>query len=161
MNDIVYLIGELTEPNPIQAEIDVPTLIKGDKGNDGDSAYQVAVNNGFVGTQEQWLASLQGNAGADGNYIWKTSTAPSTPNYTFTISNLSGPTGKSPKVGDAVFYSTYYYILTEVGTTTVKAAARTSIKGSNGSNYTITEADYNAIATVVIGMLDVAEEETY
>lgn len=31
---------------------------KGDKGDPGLSAYQVAVANGFVGTEEQWLASL-------------------------------------------------------------------------------------------------------
>jgi hypothetical protein len=28
------------------------------KGDDGDSAYTVAVNNGFVGTEEEWLESL-------------------------------------------------------------------------------------------------------
>lgn len=28
----------------------------------GDSAYQTAVENGFVGTEEQWLASLKGDA---------------------------------------------------------------------------------------------------
>lgn len=35
----------------------------------GDSAYQVAVTNGFVGTEQQWLDSLvgpQGPAGVDG-----------------------------------------------------------------------------------------------
>lgn len=30
------------------------------KGDQGDSAYQVAVNNGFVGTEDQWLATLVG-----------------------------------------------------------------------------------------------------
>lgn len=37
--------------------------------SDGKSAYEVAVDNGFVGTEAQWLASLQGPqgpAGADG-----------------------------------------------------------------------------------------------
>lgn len=29
----------------------------------GDSAYQVAVNNGFVGTEKEWLASLKGEKG--------------------------------------------------------------------------------------------------
>jgi integrin beta 8 len=38
----------------------------GTDGADGDSAYQVAVNNGFVGTEAAWLASLQGSDGADG-----------------------------------------------------------------------------------------------
>ena len=42
---------------------------KGDKGNpgaDGKSAYQVAVDNGFVGTKAQWLLSLVGQQGPQG-----------------------------------------------------------------------------------------------
>lgn len=41
----------------------------GIKGEDGKSAYQIAVENGFVGTEAEWLASLKGEKGADGkNY---------------------------------------------------------------------------------------------
>jgi hypothetical protein len=40
--------------------------LKGDKGDPGLSAYQVAVANGFVGTEAQWLASLEGTDGEDG-----------------------------------------------------------------------------------------------
>lgn len=32
------------------------------QGAKGESAYEVAVNNGFVGTEEEWLASLKGPA---------------------------------------------------------------------------------------------------
>lgn len=42
---------------------------KGDKGDDGKSAYEVAIANGYTGTQAQWLASLKGadgKAGKDG-----------------------------------------------------------------------------------------------
>jgi hypothetical protein len=35
-------------------------------GDPGDSAYQVAINNGFIGTEQQWLDFLVGPAGADG-----------------------------------------------------------------------------------------------
>lgn len=38
----------------------------GDPGPAGASAYQVAVANGFVGTEAAWLASLQGAPGSDG-----------------------------------------------------------------------------------------------
>ena len=31
----------------------------------GDSAYEVAVQNGFVGTEPEWLASLQGEGAVD------------------------------------------------------------------------------------------------
>lgn len=39
------------------------TLVKGDKGDPGDNAYQVAVSQGFSGTLSEWLASLQGSDG--------------------------------------------------------------------------------------------------
>lgn len=39
---------------------------KGDVGADGKSAYEVAVANGYSGTQAQWLASLKGADGAPG-----------------------------------------------------------------------------------------------
>lgn len=39
---------------------------KGDTGADGKSAYEVAVANGYSGTQAQWLASLKGADGAPG-----------------------------------------------------------------------------------------------
>ena len=38
----------------------------GPVGSDGDSAYQVAVNEGFLGSEADWLASLVGADGADG-----------------------------------------------------------------------------------------------
>jgi hypothetical protein len=38
----------------------------GSVGADGLSAYEIAVANGFVGTQSEWLASLQGDTGPTG-----------------------------------------------------------------------------------------------
>lgn len=38
----------------------------GGVGPQGDSAYQVAVNNGFVGTEQDWLTSLKGDKGDQG-----------------------------------------------------------------------------------------------
>src|ERR1044072_4778056 len=49
----------------------------GPAGAEGESAYDVAVDNGFVGTESQWLASLVGPEGAE------------------------GPTGPQPPLGDA------------------------------------------------------------
>ena len=37
------------------------------KGGDGKSAYQIAVDNGFVGNEAQWLASLKGDKGDKGD----------------------------------------------------------------------------------------------
>lgn len=39
---------------------------KGDAGEDGDSAYQIAVENGYSGTEQEWLASLKGADGQAG-----------------------------------------------------------------------------------------------
>lgn len=38
----------------------------GDVGTQGDSAYEIAVKNGFVGTEQEWLDSLHGKDGTDG-----------------------------------------------------------------------------------------------
>lgn len=40
--------------------------IKGSTGAEGKSAYQVAVGNGYVGTEEEWLESLKGEDGQPG-----------------------------------------------------------------------------------------------
>lgn len=42
---------------------------KGDKGDTGQSAYEMAIEQGYVGTQEQWLTSLKGEQGEDGKSI--------------------------------------------------------------------------------------------
>lgn len=41
--------------------------VSGPKGDPGESAYEVAVANGFTGTEDQWLASLKGTPGSDGS----------------------------------------------------------------------------------------------
>lgn len=41
-------------------------LIPGPKGDPGESAYATAVANGFEGTEQEWLASLQGPPGEQG-----------------------------------------------------------------------------------------------
>lgn len=48
--------------------VDVQSIkgIQGDKGETGASAYEVAVENGFEGTEEEWLASLKGAKGEAG-----------------------------------------------------------------------------------------------
>ena len=76
-----------------------------------------------------------GEKGDDGSTVWNTSTAPTYANskYTFTISNLSGKTGLEIAVNDIIFYSTYYYIVSAVNTTTVDCSTRVSIKGSDAT----------------------------
>ena len=39
---------------------------QGEPGPEGASAYDVAVDNGFKGSEKEWLATLKGEKGADG-----------------------------------------------------------------------------------------------
>ena len=79
-----------------------------------------------------------GTNGTDGASIWTTTTAPASSNgtYTFTISDLSGNSNNSVKVGDMIFYSYKYYQVASVSTTTCSASSYISIKGSAGTNGT-------------------------
>lgn len=61
-------------PNYTEIEITdlEATFLKGEKGEagtdgkDGLSAYELALKNGFVGTEEEWIASLRGEEGISG-----------------------------------------------------------------------------------------------
>lgn len=76
------------------------------KGKDGESAYRIALNNGFVGSQEEWLESLNGKDGEDGtdgfspiitenkdntDTVYKLDITDV--NHTFTTPNLKGKDG--------------------------------------------------------------------
>ncbi len=61
----VYKLYKENTTNPLSYE-DWLKSIKGEKGENGKSAYEIAVDNGFKGTVEEWLSSLIGENGADG-----------------------------------------------------------------------------------------------
>ena len=44
------------------------SLRHGTDGRDGKSAYEIALETGFVGSKEQWIASLKGQKGDDTGY---------------------------------------------------------------------------------------------
>ena len=44
----------------------IPVPVPGPKGDDGKSAYEIAVEKGFIGTEEEWLSSLVGPQGEQG-----------------------------------------------------------------------------------------------
>lgn len=75
----------------------------------------------------------KGDSGVDGAQIWTTTTAPASPNYTFTISKLSGDPDVTIKVGDVILYSYYRYTVTSVGETTVLSGTRQNLRGGTGA----------------------------
>lgn len=58
---------DIQNDESIQMNAESVVLVKGDKGDDGKSAYELALENGFEGTEEEWLESLQGTDGEDGH----------------------------------------------------------------------------------------------
>lgn len=65
----------------------------GGAGTPGKSAYEIAVENGFVGTEAQWLASLEGDAGPAGP------TGPQGPQGVPGADGASGATGVAGATG--------------------------------------------------------------
>ena len=91
----------------------------------------------------------QGGTGLAGSQIWTTTTAPATPDYTFTISKLSGDSNAAIKVGDIILYSYYRYTVTSVSSTTVLAGSRVSIRGATGGQGPQGDPGEDAITMVI------------
>lgn len=51
---------------PVSESNPLPVKMSGGGGAEGKSAYEVAVDNGFEGTEEEWLESLKGKPGDKG-----------------------------------------------------------------------------------------------
>jgi len=83
---------------------------------------------------EQTIAIVKdGQNGTDGFSIWTTNDAVSSSK--FTIGNLHGPAGQTPKVDEIVISKNrYQYTITAVGTTQVTVGAETDLKGPTGDD---------------------------
>ena len=57
---------EFDDGKNLQEKLNNGELGGGGSGTAGKSAYEIAVDNGFVGTETEWLESLKGADGADG-----------------------------------------------------------------------------------------------
>lgn len=73
------LYGSIANYNSISGAINPAGDISGALSNPlarGASAYEIAVANGYVGTEEQWLESLKGDKGDKGDpFTWDDLTA--------------------------------------------------------------------------------------
>ena len=58
------MLGEQGPPGP--PGNDGADGANGSDGQDGESAYQIALDNGFVGTESEWLESIKGEQGEQG-----------------------------------------------------------------------------------------------
>lgn len=134
-----------TEPQPIN--------IKGPKGDagadgigspgadgkdgvDGKSAYELAQDNGFSGTMQEWLASLVGADGTNG---------------------ADGKDGISPAVSVAAITGGNRVTITDAEgakTFDVMDGAQ-GASGADGKDYVLTDADKQEIAETAAGLVDV------
>ena len=87
--------------------------------------------------------------GAHGSSIWTANANPTTPNYTFTISSLVGPSDQSPQIGDIILRSYYRYTITSISDTTVLGELRTSMRGSQGATGATGATGANATTTSI------------
>lgn len=67
VDDFVQQFSSLSDQLKNQVSEAIANGLKGEKGDDGLSAYQVAVINGYKGSQAEWLASLVGAKGEKGD----------------------------------------------------------------------------------------------
>ena len=90
------LYGSIANYNSISGAINPAGDISGALSNPlarGASAYEIAVANGYVGTEEQWLESLKGEKGDKGDpFTWDDLTAEQK-------KELTGPKGDKGDTG--------------------------------------------------------------
>ena len=70
----VLNVSQQNPEDPVEIQLSTSNIIyrgpaghDGIIGHDGKSAYEIAVENGFEGTEVEWLMSLQGEPGQDGS----------------------------------------------------------------------------------------------
>lgn len=66
VDDFIQQFSDLSQQLKQEVAVAIANGLKGDKGDDGLSAYQIAVINGYKGSQTEWLASLVGETGLKG-----------------------------------------------------------------------------------------------
>ena len=139
---------------------------KGDKGDKGDPGPQgIQGEQGVQGPRgEQGLQGLQGAAGPQGTRGGRFFIGTSLSGTSTTKDFYNYGTGDTYIVGDMYIHKTlgYVYLCTSITPNnrawwTYQGTSLKGPRGVKGDSYTITEADYNAIATVVLGKLTAAE----
>jgi len=124
-------------------------------GVDGISAYQVAINNGFIGTEAEWLASLvgapgsigpqgdQGPAGADGAPGVPGTSTPSLSSITAATANNTISNSTFAQKWEFTPNATEYYgiKLKDTATGTGSGGALLWLEGSAAGNYELLVTD--------------------
>ena len=134
--------------------------LKGNTGDDGKSAYELAVEKGYQGTEEEWLASLNGSNGDDGKSAYELAVENG---YQGTeeewLASLKGSAGDqgddgvTPKL--EVRDDGYWYISYDNGQTWNKLGPATGDPGEDGdsmfSDIDVSDPDYLVLTLAETG----------
>ena len=156
--DTPIVVG-VKNPKPITVKLGA-NRATGGTGVDGKSAYQIAIKHGFVGTEQEWLASLvgpkgdhgeqgpvgpQGQPGLDGKSAYQLAVDNG---YSGTITewlaSLKGDSGNSNGTSDSVFDLFQSYNLIDSDTTDIQKILITQGYTPIGKEYTA----YDVIDTI-------------
>ena len=125
----------------------------GIKGEDGKSAYQIAVENGFVGTEAEWIESLKGEKGTDGKNGKDGTNGTDGRGITSSEINSNGELVLTYSDGLAVNVGAV------VGAKGDKGDK--GDKGTDGKNYVLTDTDKTEIAHIAINDIADGDEVKY
>ena len=141
---------------------------------EGKSAYDIAVMNGFEGTEQEWLESLkgrEGDTGADGTGLYRGTIVAdedsASSDETDIVETIDKPDGKSFIVGDMVLDKNgiIWRIFDKKGHVTVVTSTKgkqgeqgeqgiQGAKGDKGDTYTLTDTDKTEIAEQAVELID-------
>lgn len=132
--------------------------VNGKDGKDGLSAYQVAVNGGYVGTQAQWLASLKGATGVkglDGSLGWSPAlrVVPRGEESVLELHDWVGGTGTKPTVLG-------YVSSTGIVSNILNASNIKGIKGDKGETGLTGETGESGVDAKTISGLVIEDDAT-
>ncbi len=131
-----------------EAEATGGELAAGAEGPPGPSAYELAVANGFVGTEAEWLASLEGAQGNPGD--------PGDPGPPGLVWRGAWAAGTAYAVNDAVTYSNASYRRKVAGTTAGTPSADVAnweviaARGAAGAAGLVWRGDWNPATAYVV-----------
>ena len=140
------------KPEREKRELFIPEIIT---GGDGKSAYEVAVQNGFEGTEDEWLKSLKGTSIAS---ITQADSPDDDRESIITVFLTDGTSYKftirDGEEGNGIANIEQTTASDEDGgintiTITMTDGSVQTIDIKNGSTYTITDKDYQEIADIV------------
>ena len=108
------------------------------EGSEGTTFYPSVSAEGVIswtndgGKPNPQPVNIKGPTGQHGSSIWTAKASWSTPNYTFNVSDLDGPAGVTPIVGDLILRNYYLFTIDTVGATTVHCTDWANIRGPQG-----------------------------